>query len=411
MEKSRASTSASRNATQTTSIPSGSQAKSEALALTEAFLAADIPLHKLRNPVLKKYLAERVPDLPCESTCRSKVQEVSQQIKDKIYLKISQTDTNVFVVIDETTIKDTSYVAALIGLIEQPKTTYFACCRVIESTVNAQIICQIVDDVLKIYNVERNRFLLLLTDAAPYMVKAGRKLKFFYPRLSHVLCISHLLHNCCLRIKGHFKDVNSVISCVKAATVKNKSRQSLFREKGIPLPPTPVLTRWGSWLNAALYYSKHLVKVREIFFSITTGGVLVNNAKESLEVETLSRSLTNIASEYSVISTITEEETGVNLTIEKATAMLANLDFGSDSCNVRDYINLRLNSNEINSIIHQTNTALNPAEYSLLQKCQATTVSVERAFSMLLKLLADDRNFSIENIEKHILSKYNSFLI
>ena len=42
--------------TSTSTAPTVSRVQSEALALTEAFLAADIPLHKLRNPVLKRYL-------------------------------------------------------------------------------------------------------------------------------------------------------------------------------------------------------------------------------------------------------------------------------------------------------------------------------------------------------------------
>lgn len=25
----------------------------------------------------------------------------------------------------------------------------------------------------------------------------------------------------------------------------------------IPLPPQPIITRWGTWLEAALYYSDH----------------------------------------------------------------------------------------------------------------------------------------------------------
>ena len=35
---------------------------------------------------------------------------------------------------------------------------------------------------------------------------------------------------------------------------------TLFREScsHIPLFPQPVITRWGTWLDVALYYSEHL---------------------------------------------------------------------------------------------------------------------------------------------------------
>jgi len=32
----------------------------------------------------------------------------------------------------------------------------------------------------------------------------------------------------------------------------------------IPLPPRPVLTRWGTWLNASMYYCDHFQLIKEI---------------------------------------------------------------------------------------------------------------------------------------------------
>ena len=54
-----------------------------------------------------------------------------------------------------------------------------------------------------------------------------------------------------MKIKSHFEDVNQLIAKVKAVTIKNKTRQAKF--SAINYPPQPVPTRWGSWLNAALY--------------------------------------------------------------------------------------------------------------------------------------------------------------
>ena len=86
------------------------------------------------------------------------------------------------------------------------------------------------------------------------MIAADITLKSLYPKLFHVMCVAHLLHNCAMKIKSHFEDVNPLIAKVKAVTIKNKTRQAKF--SAIGYPPQPVPTRWRSWLNAALHYAK-----------------------------------------------------------------------------------------------------------------------------------------------------------
>ena len=89
------------------------------------------------------------------------------------------------------------------------------------------------------------------------MIAAGITPKSLYPKLFHVTCIAHLLRNCAMKIKSHFEDVDQLIAKVKAVTIKNKTRQANL--SAIGCPPQPVPTRWGSWLNAALYYAKKFV--------------------------------------------------------------------------------------------------------------------------------------------------------
>jgi len=54
-------------------------------------------------------------------------------------------------------------------------------------------------------------------------VAAGNVLKSLYPKLFHVTCVAHLLHNCAMKVKSHFHDVDQLIASIKAATVKNKA--------------------------------------------------------------------------------------------------------------------------------------------------------------------------------------------
>ena len=70
-------------------------------------------------------------------------------------------------------------------------------------------------------------------------------------------CVAHLLRKCAMKTKSQFEDVHQLIAKIKAVTIKNKTKQAKF--SAIGYPPQPVPTRWGSWLNAALYYAKNCV--------------------------------------------------------------------------------------------------------------------------------------------------------
>ena len=48
---------------------------------------------------------------------------------------------------------------------------------------------------------------------------AGIKLKSLYPKLFHMTCEAHLLHNCAMKIKSHFEDEDQLIAKVKAVTI------------------------------------------------------------------------------------------------------------------------------------------------------------------------------------------------
>ena len=74
-----------------------------------------------------------------------------------------------------------------------------------------------------------------------------------------------------MKIKFYFEDVDQLIGKVKTVTVKNKSRQAKFSAIGYPSQPVP--TRWGSWLNAALYCAKNLPEVKAIVESFAGSGI------------------------------------------------------------------------------------------------------------------------------------------
>ena len=176
---------------------------------------------------------------------------------------------------DEAEVAKQKYISVLVGSLDAPDQTFLVICHPLDSgrNVNSSIILHTVDDILRQLEIKRENFLLFLTDAARYMSSAGKTLKELYPSLMHITCVAllaHLLHNCAMRV--HFKNIDEVIATIKAATIKNKDRKKDFHDAGQPFPPDPVITRWTTWLRAALYYSENLPAVRTIVNNWTSAG-------------------------------------------------------------------------------------------------------------------------------------------
>ena len=244
---------------------------------------------------------------------------------------------------------------------------------------------------------------MFLTDTALYMSSAGKTLKELYPSLMHVTCVAHLLHNCAMRVRAHFKIIDEVIARIKAATIKNKDRKEDFHNAGLP-SPDPVITRWATWLRAALYYSENLPAVRTIINNWTSAGLLVSRAKDAINVEGLVSDLVKI-NQYRTLAANVEFLEGSACTITKAYGLLKIMQFDDDPCAIKDYINKRLSNSDLETIINCINFTIDPTSYALLQKALPTCAAVERLFSMLNKFLRKDRNFDVQ-IKSSLYSPY-----
>jgi hypothetical protein len=110
------------------------------------------------------------------------------------------------------------------------------------------------------------KFRLFVTDGAAYMLKCGRHLKVFYPKIVHITCLAHMLNLVAETIRRSYEDVDGLIANVKKIFVKAPLRVEVYKErvKEVPLPPQPVLTRWGTWLEAAVFYSTHFESIKDV---------------------------------------------------------------------------------------------------------------------------------------------------
>ena len=125
-------------------------------------------------------------------------------------------------VIDEADISGPKYVNTLVGVVEQPETTYLLHCKILDASPNQQTVIHAVDDAVRTLQTDRVNFVLLPTDAAKCMTTAGRVVKQTYPRLLNIISVDHGLHNAAEQIHANYDDVDKLIAAVKASMVKNK---------------------------------------------------------------------------------------------------------------------------------------------------------------------------------------------
>ena len=193
-------------------------------------MSADIPLYKLNNTHIKSLFRDTGHRLASETTYRRTALQLSEdelkQIRNAVH------DKQIFLVVDKSTLFGTQYLNILMGTVETPYVSYLYDCQPLKCAPNSNIIAQAVDDAVRNLGINKSLFCLLLSDAAKYMIAAGITLKFLCPKLFQVTCVAHLLHNCAMKIKSHFEDVDQLNAKVKAVTIINKTRLAKFSAIG-----------------------------------------------------------------------------------------------------------------------------------------------------------------------------------
>jgi len=227
--------------------------------------------------------------------------------------------------IDETTDVEGRYVAnVIIGTLEvdNPGKIFLLNSEVLEKA-NHSTISKLFDRSLFILwpeGILHDNVLLFVSDAAPYMVKSGKSLQVLYSKMVHITCLAHGLHRVAEQIRINFPEINSLISNIKKVFLKAPYRINLFKNfaPGIPLPPEPIITRWGTWLNAVNYYCEHFLHIKNVILQLDSDDALaIKNAKKLVENPEIEENLIYIKSNFGFLATeITRLETSGMLLLE-----------------------------------------------------------------------------------------------
>lgn len=197
-----------------TSSPSTSSDNSSTFYtdLSRAFIRADIPIFKLKNPALKDFLEQYTgKTIPEESTIRKKYVNI---IYEETLTSIRQNiqDGPIWVSIDESTDADGRYVGNVIvgKLSSEPYNSFLLNCEQLDKC-NHKTIAKLFNDSMNLLwpeGVKYENVFLFLSDTAPYMFKAGNVLNAFFPKLIHVTCLAHGFHRVAETIRSSYPDVD-----------------------------------------------------------------------------------------------------------------------------------------------------------------------------------------------------------
>jgi len=113
------------------------------------------------------------------------------------------------------------------------------------------------------------------------------------------------MHRVCEEIRLQFPKVDKLISNMKKKFLKAPSRVQIFRSiaPNISLPPEPILTRWGTWINAAICYCEHFSLIKRVIMELDEDDAIsIKKVHDLIKEPNLECNLTYIKSNFSALT-------------------------------------------------------------------------------------------------------------
>ncbi|XP_049868037.1 uncharacterized protein LOC126378420 [Pectinophora gossypiella] len=398
----------------------------------EFLILCNIPWAQVENPSFKNFFQKYMccacsnrKKLPSESILRKKY-------LDEIYAKKLATihseivDEKIWISLDETTDFLGRYV---VHFLVKPlnstasKKVYLIACKVLEN-INGKTISQFVIDCLKnlwgdSYEDKVESVLLLCTDSVAYMLTAGRVLKQHFPNMKHVTCLAHALHRVAEKIRSEYPDVDTLIANGKKFFLKSPSRVKLLKDMypNLPLPPQPIITRWGTWLAAASYYVKYFDEIKHILTCLRSSeAVSIKNAKNIINKDNIRNDLNFIDENFKIIqialTNLQKRDRSIveSFQIFDEVRSVVNWSMSSPIQNKLEAVISRNPDIDIIRTFSEQIASGSATDDILIWKfAPLTSVEVERTFSTYKWILNVKRNrLKLANMEKIIVIYFNS---
>jgi len=260
------------------------------------------------------------------------------------------------------------------------------------------------------------------------MIKAAKAIQVFYPKVTHMTCLAHGLHRVCEDIRARFPVVDKLIANVKKVFLKSPSRLEIFKTiaSGIDLPPRPIVTRWGTWIEAAVYYANNFECICKVFDALDNKlAASIKIVKKILKNPRLPMHLIFIASNYGFLPDSIKKLETSGVLLNEQLSIFSEAEFkcfqvkNARGQKIYEKFKNVIKKNKGLAILTNIDRALNgalekPEKYTLseilsFKYAPTTSVEVERSFSMYKNFLSPNRQrFLFENIKEHMVIYCNA---
>lgn len=274
-------------------------------------------------------------------------------------------------------------------------------------SANKASLSAIVNRVAMSISSDSSLFKLLVTDQCRTNIAVGRDLKVFYKDFLHITCLAHGVHLLCETIREHFDKANTFVSHMKNVMSNSRARVERYRElTGEPLPPKPVVTRWGTFLTTAFYHYKHLQKVSSFVSELKGKSTDVKTLKTLVCDPELEDQLREI-NRFSEVPELIERLESRSITMSEQLSIVDSIRAVLSGDLLERFEGILENNPDFRSL-----EVLSEKDSRVFHSAVLCNAEVERSFSLLKNIVSERRcNLSESNVKKYLSIQFNKELL
>ena len=237
--------------------------------------AANIPLHKSDNPLMREFLQSRVVNGGAIPKC--------SQLRDYYLLDVYQAEKadlkeiiknkRLALIADELSDNEGRYVLDVMAVcldfdelsFNGNSVAYLLDTHFLTAT-NNRTMSQAVVKTVHEYGIDYDDIRVFNSDNVAYMKKAfSATLSFLFPLCVHITCHSHIVNLVASDFKKGFKEVTEFVKCSRNLFFVPSGRKSRFLNflrralrpgDSVTMPPNPTTKSWSAWFDAVLYHAE-----------------------------------------------------------------------------------------------------------------------------------------------------------
>lgn len=188
------------------------------------------------------------------------------------------------------------------------------------------------------------------------------------------------------------------------------------------MPPEPIITRWGTWLDAAFYYCDNFDAVKSVVDTFDNNDAeAIKTAKELFTDQSIKVDLAYIKTSVARLVPATVELETQGIALSRSVEIITSVRNSLNSLRKKEF-NRKMEAVHKNNPGYKTaldiNNVLNhraqptlefvknlsPSELASFKYCSTTSADVERSFSMYKSILTETRrSFLFENLKQHCI--------